>query len=429
MASALVHGFEQAWPSSDPALLDSTVTAFRVQGTGGLQLTARAGAAGTAAHFAPPTPLDLGAYDELRLWTYASRPADGTPVAPFLLELSYQDAFDTPGEEHRWLVPVNDRRTWEQHRFGIAGDRRSQITWFSLRVLTNVPFEIHLDELLAVHEQSLSDVEAALAGLLDGLPLPGVTALPVHPAAAGAGTLVVGLNRALYAGNRIAIDGAGGRHSVTEAVHDEVAGTTTLTIQPALTAATGPGASVTVTAPVVVEEAPFTEVTDVGELPDPVLLITLTDQREDPERGWNIRQRDSFRVRDGLTVCSLRPPPRPVLAEYQILPAASHRGHSLALRTEILRLIGVDTGLRVNGTVLPVQTLLPPPLDIRARAVPAPIYLHIGARIEQGARAEVPWARQGQVLSGPLDTPWDPSGPESPPVPGPDDQEGIVLRI
>lgn len=429
MPSVIVHGFEQPWSSSNPALLESSVSGFGVQGTGSLHLLAHSGAAGVAVSFAPATPLDLSAFDDLRLWAYASRAADGRPSTPFLLELSYVDAADAPGEEHRWLVPVNRRRTWEQHRFGIADDRRGQITGLSLRCLTNEPFQINLDELLAVGEEPLSDVESALTSLLDALPLPGVAALPVSTSAVGADTLVVGLNRRLYAGNRITIDGTSTHYSVTEVAHDEVAGATTLTIQPALVAAIGPGASITVTAPVQFEETPFNEGTGAGDLPDPILLISLTDQREEPERGWNIPQRDSFRVRGGLTVCGLRPPPRPVLAEYQILPAASDRAHSLALRTEILRRIGVDTGMRVNGTVLPVRTLLPPPLDIRVRAVPAPVYLHIGTRIEQGARIEVPWVSQGQVLSGPLDTPWDPSGPEPPPVPGPDDQEGIVLRI
>jgi hypothetical protein len=424
----MVHSFEQQWLSSNPTLLDSSVSAFRIQGTGSLQLTAHAGAAGVVASFTPATPLDLSAYDELRLWTYGSRAADGTPRAPFLLEVSYVDAADVPAEEHRWLVPVNRRRTWEQHRFGIVGDRRGQITGFSLRCLTNEPFQIYLDEFLAVDEEPLSDVESALTGLLDGLPLHGVSALPVSTAVAGANTLIVGLNRRLHGGNRITIDGTSTHHSVVGAVHDDIAGTTTLTIQPALGAAIGPGASITVTAPVRLEETPFNEPADATDLPDPVVLITLTDQREEPQRGCNIPQRDSFRVRSGLTVCSLRPPPRPVLAEYQILPAASDRANSLALRAEILRRVGVDTGLRVNGSVLPVQTLLPPPLDIRVRAVPAPVYLHIGTRVEQGERTEVPWVHQGQVLSGPLDTPWDPSGPEPPPVPGPDDQEGIVLR-
>ncbi|MFG3257564.1 hypothetical protein [Streptomyces sp. NPDC048172] len=437
MPSAMVHAFDQAWSSSNPNLLDSSVSDFRKQGTGSLRLVARSGApgapgapgaAGTAVSYVPATPLDLRAFDELRLWTYASRAADGTPRAPFLLELSYLDAADTPGEEHRWLVPVNSRRTWEQHRFGIAGDRRGQITGLSLRCLTNETFEIHLDELLAVDEEPLSDVESALTGLLDGLPLPGVAALPAPATAVGSGTLVVGLNRRLHAGNRITVDGTGTHYSVTAAVHDGAAGTTTLTIQPPLAAALGPGASITVTAPVLVRETQFTQAAETGELPDPVLLLSLTDQREELERAWHVPQRDSFRVRGGLTVCSLRPPPRPVLAEYQIRTVASDRGHSLALRTEIMRRLGIGTGLRVNGTVLPVQTLEPPPLHFRSRAVPAPVCLRVGARIERGARVEVPWVHRGTVLSGPLDAPWNPRGPEPPPVPGPDDQEGIVLR-
>jgi hypothetical protein len=427
MSSTVVHGFDQAWSSADPTLLDADVSTFRLRGTGSLRLTARAGASGVAAGFTPASPLDLSAHDELRLWTYSSRAADGSPRAPFLLELSYVDALDGPGEEHRWLVPVNRRHTWEQHRFGIAEDRRGQITAFSLRCLTGEPFQMFLDELLAVTDEPLSDVESALTGLLDGLPLPGVTALPAPPAAAGATTLVLGLNRRLHKGNRLTIDGTDTHHSVTGVVHDQAAGTTTVTIQPALATALGSGAHVSVTAPVVVEEAPFAESPD-ADLPDPVLLITLTDQREELERAWDVPQRDSFRLRDGRTVCSLRPPARPVLAEYQILPAASDRAHSLALRAEILRRVGVDTGLRVGGVVLPVRTELPPPLYFRARAVPAPVYLHVGTRVEQGARTEVPWIHQGRLLSGPLAAPWDPNGPEPPPVPDPDDQEGIVLR-
>ncbi|MFZ3561345.1 MULTISPECIES: hypothetical protein [unclassified Streptomyces] len=428
MPSALVHAFEQAWLSSNPGLLDGSVSDFRKQGTGSLLLVARPGAGGASVSYAPGTPLDLSAFDELRLWTYASRTAEGTPRAPFLLELSYRDAADAPGDEHRWLVPMNRTATWEQHRFGIAGDRRARITDFSLRCLTNEPFRIHLDELLAVDDVPLSDVESALTGLLDGLPLPGVTALPVPATAAGSDTLVVGLNRRLHTGNRIIVDGTSTHYSVTGAVHDDAAGTTTLVIRPPLLAAIGPGASLTVTAPVLVDEAAFGTAANPGELPDPVLLISLTDQREEPEREWRVPQRDSFRVRGGLTVCSLRPAPRPVLVEYEVRPVASDRFHALALRTEIIGRIGIDTGLRVNGAVLPVQTLPPPPLLFRSRPAPAPVCLCIGARIEQGRRTEVPWVHRGTVLSGPLAHPWDPRGPEPPPVPGPDDQEGIVLR-
>ncbi|GAA2511448.1 hypothetical protein [Winogradskya humida] len=321
MPKLTVHDFADGWTSTDPDLLAVTFTPH------GLRLSARSGAAGAAAVLTPPTPLDLGTFDELRLRVSATDTADGSPSGPFLLGLSYQDA----DGEHGWLVPVNRADTGEQHRFGIAEDERGRITRFTLRALTDIPFTAEVGELLAVHEDVLADVETALVELLAALNVP-----------------------------------------------------------------------------VVVEEEQFTE------LPDPVLLVTLTDQREDPERGWNVPQRDSFRIRGDTTVCSVRPAARPVLAEYQVLPAASDRATSLALRGEILRRIGLDTGLRVNGEVLPVQTLLPPPLDIRVRAVPAPIYLHIGARIEQGPRVEVPWPRRIRVLAGQR--------------PADQDQEGIVLR-
>ncbi|WP_306316887.1 MULTISPECIES: hypothetical protein [unclassified Streptomyces] len=428
MPSAVVHAFDQAWPSSNPGLLEPSVSDLRKQGTGSLLLVARPGAAGASVSYAPSTPLDLSAFDELRLWTYASRTADGTSRAPFLLELSYLDAADTPGEEHRWLVPVNRRDTWEQHRFGIGGDRRARITDLSLRCLTDEPFRMNLDELLAVDDAPLSDVESALTGLLDRLPLPGVVALPVPATPAGSDTLVVGLNRRLYVGNRITVDGTDTHYAVTAAVHDAAAATTTLTIRPPLLAAIGPGASISVTAPVVVDEDRIHGAAEAGDLPDPALLISLTDQREELERAWTVPQRDSFRVRDELTVCSLRPAPRPVLVEYRIQPAASDRGHALALRTEVVDRIGTGTGLRVNGAVLPVRTVPPPALLFRSRPVPAPVCLCVGTRIEQGRRTEVPWVRQGTVISGPLTAPWDPAGAEPPPVPGPDDQEGIVLR-
>ncbi|HEY1180039.1 MAG TPA: hypothetical protein VGF17_28105, partial [Phytomonospora sp.] len=316
-----------------------------------------------------------------------------------------------------------------------AEDRRSAVTSLRVRCLTDASFQLRLDELLAVAEEPLTDVEDALTGLLEAMPIPGVTGLPVQPAAAGASTIVVtGLNRRLYEGNTLAVGDA--RHAVTGVAHDEPGDTTTLTISPVLGAALGPGATVGVIAPVIVEEEPFSPPAAAADLPDPVVLVTLTDQREEPERGWNITQRDSYRPSGALTVCSVRPPARPVLVEYQILPAASSRAHSTALRAEILRRVGIDTGLRVNGTVLPVRTLLPPPLDVRVRAVPAPVYLHIGTRVETGPRVQLPLAANGTLHSGPLSAPLGPdvvAGDETPEgsgaLPGFEDQEGIVLRL
>ena len=65
-----------------------------------------------------------------------------------------------------------------------------------------------------------------------------------------------------------------------------------------------------------------------------------------------------FPATNGLIVRSIRPPARPVLLEYQILAAATDREQSLAVRGAVLQRLGIDTGLRVNGTRLPVRTLL-----------------------------------------------------------------------
>jgi hypothetical protein len=425
MPSTQVHDFAVPWSSSDAVLLQTSVSPFSIAGGNSLRLQAMAGSSGVTATHTPGAPTDLSDRDELRFWVYADHPADGSSRHPFRLELDYQDAADPPGVTHRWVVPVNRPRVWEQRRIGLDPAPRSDITRWRFRCLTDQPLQIFVADLLAVSEEPLLDVEGALLDLLAGpIPLPGVTNVPAEPAADGADTVVVPLNPRFRSGNRITVDQTG-PYAVTAATHTA---TTSLTVEPPLAGPIVAGAPVSVVAPVVVEEPPLA-VGEVGELPDPVLLLALTDQREEPERGWNIPQRDSFRLRDGLTVCSVRPPARPVLLEYQLLVAASDREQSLTLRGGVLRRIGVDSGLRVNGTILPVQTLLPPPLDVRDRRVLSPVYLRIGTRIEQGARQELPWVQHGQVRSGPLSAPWDPADPGQRPVPRPEDQEGIVIRI
>jgi hypothetical protein len=399
MPSMQVHGFETAWVSSDPAHFLSVPASFTVAGGSSLGLNATDGAAGATAIYTPSAPLDLRGYDELRFWCYADQVADGSERRPFLLELGYADAGDAPGEQHRWLVPVSRARAWEPHSIGIAGERRAQIAQWSLRSLTDRPARFFLDDLRAVAENPLSDVESALVEVLGGrIPLPGVTAIAVLPAAAGATTLRTALNRRLRAGNRILVDsggpGAPDRYAVTGASHNDGAATTTLTITPALVTSARPGTTISVTVPVVVEEAPFASPTNPADLPDPVILVALTDQREEPERSWRISQRDSFRTRGALTVCSTRPAARPIILEYQILAASEDRTQSLNIRAALTRCLGLHAGLRVNGTLLPVHTLLPPPLAERDRAILAPLYIHVEAQLEPGTRLEVPLPRR-----------------------------------
>jgi hypothetical protein len=362
------------------------------------------GAAGATATYMPSAPLDLRGYDELRFWCYADQVADGSARRPFLLELGYADAGDASGEFHRWLVPVSRARAWEPHGIGIAGERRAAITQWSLRCLTDRSARFFLDDLRAVAERPLSDVESALVEALSGgIPLPGVTAVPVVPARAGATTLSTTLNRRLRAGNRILVNsggpGAPRRYAVTGASHNDRAATTTLTITPALITAARPGTTISVTVPVVVEGTPFTPPAAPPDLPDPVILVALTDQREEPKQSWHISQRDSFRTRGALTVCSTRPPARPIVLEYQLLASSEDRGQALNIRAALMRRLSMNAGLRVNGTLLPVHTLLPPPLAERDRAILAPLYIHIEAQLDLGERLETPWPKRALATS------------------------------
>lgn len=393
MPHTVVDDFAIPWISTDPARLTATAV------DGGMQLTAAPGATGVEARFTPATQVDLRDRDELRFWTRADQVADGAASRPFRLELSYLDAGDTAGEEHRWYVPVNRAAVWEQHRIGIGADRRAAITRFALRCATDQPVRIVLAELLAVAEQPLADLEAALVEALEAVSV--LPAVPAQPAPAGATAITIGLNRRFRARNQLALStDPGTRYVVTAVTHDTGAGTSTLVVTPALATALTAGATVAVRAPVVVEESPLSAPADPATLPDPVLLLALTDQREEPERGWNVPQRDSFRPRPGLTACSVRPPVRPVLAEYQIIAAAADRLDSLVLRGAVLGRLGIDTGIRVNGTVLGVRPLLPPPLTERDRAVLAPVYIHVATRVETGPRVEVPWVRTAEVTVG-----------------------------
>ncbi|HEY3000804.1 MAG TPA: hypothetical protein VGJ44_00515, partial [Kribbellaceae bacterium] len=370
----VVHDFATTWTSTDPARL-STGTV-----DGGMQLTATPGATGVEARFTPATPFDLRDRDELRFWTRADQVADGAAARPFRLELTYLDAGDTAGEEHRWYVPVNRAGVWEQHRIGLADDRRAEITQFALRCATGRPVRMVLADLLAVAEEPLRDVEAALVEALEAAAV--LPSVPAQPAAAGATAITIGLNRRFRARNRLVVSAdLQTPYEVTAVSHDTGAGTSTLTVTPALGAALTADGTVAVRAPVVAEESPLLPPADPADLPDPVLLLALTDQREEPERGWNVPQRDSFRPRAGLIACSLRPPTRPVLAEYQIIAAAGDRADSLALRGAVLVRLGIDTGIRVNGAVLGVRPLLPPPLTERDRAVLAPVYVHVATRV------------------------------------------------
>ncbi len=416
MSMLLIHNMDTAWSSSNPALLQVTSTAllFSSGSTASNQLTADFFASSVFSEYVPVAPVDLQDYEEIRFWIRADHQADGSLKSPFFLEYSYIDAGDLPGEEHRWYVPVNLGNTWEQRRIGIRADRRTAITRFRFRCLVDFPFQCCLDEMLAVQPEMLSDVESSLVSLLSpGLSLPGVTQVPLKQlAASGTSAVALNLNTGFASNNHILLQGGSAGdlvRDVTAVVHDPVADTTTLQLSiplqgnfPALTA------RVTLLVPVIVECPPVP-----APATAPMILVTFLSVREDDERTAYVQQRDSFRARGGLTVCSLRPPARAYQVDYELTVIAPDRTQQRIIQNLLHQKISADIPLVVNGSPSPVITLPPPALITRQVGLVAPLYFRIGTYLETGIRQEIPWIEHTEIRGAPMDAP--------------SDQEGIVL--
>jgi len=422
MSNLFVHNLDTAWTSSDPTVLQLTVDnqVFFVEGTGSNRIAAPVGALNAFAEFVPSTPLDLSEFEELRFWILGSTQADGSTTSPFYLEFSYIDANDTTGEEHRWFVPINQGGVWEQRRIGIQSDRRSAITHFRFRCLTSLPFVCYIDELLAIREEMLFDLEQALVTLLENqVTLPGLTNVELKEVANPGDTqIVVRLNQEFNAGNRLLIQGGSSgdeTHAVIRAEHTPAAETTTLAFDPndkvVGTLPVGV-ATVSVVVPVIVETPPIQT-----QAPSPAIIVTHRDVLEDLERTASFTQRDSFRPRGPLTVCSVRPGARAYLVDYQIIVVAPTRRQQLHVQTLLPQRLSMDIGLRINGVISPVSFLPPPTptLDERRLGLLAPVYILIGTRMETAPRREQPWVQQAVIGTGPIDAPQD--------------QEGAVLKL
>ena len=184
MSATMIHTMDTAWTSSNLALLDVAVdTAVTIgESTGSNRFRAN-GAANQTVVFTPAVPLDLSTVDELRFWIRSSRAADGSDERPFYLEFAYTDAGDTPTDVHRWFMAINRQGAWEQRRIGIENDRRSQVSSLEFRCLSDAPFSCNVDEILAVRDELVSDVERALERRIADLSVPGVVAVPVAVAA------------------------------------------------------------------------------------------------------------------------------------------------------------------------------------------------------------------------------------------------------
>lgn len=420
MSSLLLHSMDAAWASSAPAVLQAAPDDTEsVEGAASLRLTALPGSLGAQAVFAPAAPLDLEEFEELRFWVRGSRVAHGSGAAPFYLEFSYTDDGDAPGEEHRWFVPVNRPGRWEQRRIGIGGDRRGAVSGLRFRCLTDLPFVCHLDELLAVREEMIPDLEAALtAHLHDRVALPGLTAVPLAQTANPNDTQVVlPLTPGFSVRNHVALRGGAGAdefHDVTAVADDAAAGTTTLDFGPdgALAGTFAAGAAgVSVVVPVFIESPPE----PAAVTPLPCVVVTPLEVREDAERTGYFTQRDSFRPRGDSAVCSVRPAPRAYFLDYQVTAVAPSREQQAHVYTMLARRLSADVPLRINGVQSPVAILPPPALEERKLGTLASLYVRVGTRMEVAPRQERPSVRQAEVRAGRTDAP--------------SDLEGVVIQL
>jgi hypothetical protein len=117
--------------------------------------------------------LDLTGFDELRLWVYGDRAADGTPANPFVLEMTLGSAalgLDDPANTWVRYLPVSRPGAWEPVRLTL-GDLpatiRGAVTRMRLRCVSAArPFQWYVDDILAVREEMIADVDAALVARL-----------------------------------------------------------------------------------------------------------------------------------------------------------------------------------------------------------------------------------------------------------------------
>jgi hypothetical protein len=413
--SALLHAMAAPWTSSTAAL-SVTVEPVGPDGPGSSnRVTAPFGATGATATFTPAAPLDLSAFDELRFWVNADRPADGSAGAPYWLELSYRDAADLPGEEHRWFVPINAEGVWEQRRIGIAADRRTAVDRFRFTVLDDRPFSLAVDELLAVDERMLEDLEAALvAHVGESLSVPGLVDVPLTATAnPGAAMISVSAAAPFAAGNRVLLTNGVGADEVHEVtLVTPVGAAHNLQLADTVGGTFNAGAGlVTALVPVIVEAPPT-----LTPHPTPSVVITPLGLTEDPERARYHQQRDSFRPRAALVACSVRPAPRAYLADYQVAVVAQDRAQQATIVDEFQTRLSTDVPLHVNGARWPVWIVPALPLLNREFGTLAPsTYLRVGARAEIAPRVEIPWVQRVHVGAGRPDAPAE--------------AEGIVLQL
>jgi hypothetical protein len=133
--------------------------------------------------------LDLSTFDELRLWINGSRAADGSATQPFFLKMRLGSAsmpIDAAGNTWQRLLPVSQAQLWQPVRLSI-GDLpaavRGAVTAMDL-LCVGGGFSCNLDDIAAVRDAMVTDVDAALRAKLNGILKINGQAVPavLHPA-------------------------------------------------------------------------------------------------------------------------------------------------------------------------------------------------------------------------------------------------------
>jgi hypothetical protein len=136
-------------------------------------------------------PIDLTQFDDIRFWIYSDRPADGKASRPFYLELrlaSAAMALSDPGNTWQRYLPVSQTGRWETVRLTIAdlpAAVRGALSILQLRCTdASTAFNCHLDDIIAVREAMIGDVDAALQAGLNSILSVGGNTIPavLHPA-------------------------------------------------------------------------------------------------------------------------------------------------------------------------------------------------------------------------------------------------------
>ena len=136
--------------------------------------------------------VDLSNLDELRLSIWSNRAASG----PFFLEIRLASAtmpLTDAGNTWQRYIPVSDVGAWELVRitlYDLPPTIRGAVNRLQLGVVdASTPFECYFDDLLAVRDEMITDVDAALLGALDkqltldGTVIPAVVYVAENPQA------------------------------------------------------------------------------------------------------------------------------------------------------------------------------------------------------------------------------------------------------